>query len=89
LYEYHFPARIDELKKVAEIKTDSHGSFDFGSVPKGHYSLFIEVKGSDRMGGYFDVEVTDSVRATRSITIDVSPIHPDCTGGNEFVETKT
>jgi hypothetical protein len=32
--------------------------------------------------------VTDAVKATKNITIDVSPIHPDCTGGHEFVETK-
>jgi hypothetical protein len=41
------------------------------------------------MGGWFDVEVTDSVKATKSITIDVSPVHPDCTGGHEFIVTKS
>jgi hypothetical protein len=40
------------------------------------------------MGGRFDVEVTDSVRITKNVTIDVSPIAPDCTGGHEFIETK-
>jgi hypothetical protein len=68
---------------------DKAGSFDFGSIPKGHYSLAIQVKDSDRMGGWFDVEVTDAVRMTKSITIDVSPIHPDCTGGHEFIEAKS
>jgi hypothetical protein len=40
------------------------------------------------MGGFFEIEITDKVQATRSITIDMSPIHPDCTGGHEFLETK-
>ena len=88
LYEYRWPAKIGELKKVAVVKTDLHGNFDFGPTPKGHYFLQIDVKGSDRMGGLFDVEVTDKVKSTKSITIDVSPIHPDCTGGHEFIETK-
>ena len=89
LYEYHAPAKVAERKAVAVVKTDAHGNFDFGSIPKGHYSLVVEVKDSDRMGGFFDVEVTDAVRSTKSIIVDVSPIHPDCTGGNEFIETKS
>ncbi len=69
-------------------KTDSQGSFDFGTVPGGHYSLDVTVKGSDVMGGWFDVEVTDRVKPTESILIDVSPIEPDCTGGHELIEKK-
>jgi len=89
LYEYRFPAQLEERKKIAVVKTDKRGAFDFGSIPKGHYSLLIEVNGSDRMGGSFDVEVTDTVTTTKSITIDASPIRPDCTGGHEFIETKS
>jgi hypothetical protein len=88
LYEYRSSAKLEDLKKAAVIDTDSHGDFDFGEIPKGHYSLDISVKSSDRMGGRFDVEVTDSVRTTKNVTIDVSPIAPDCTGGHEFIETK-
>lgn len=88
LYEYR-TARLEELKKIAEVQSDEHGGFDFGSIPKGHYYLNIAVKDSDSLGGLFDVEVTDDVRATKSITIDVSPLHPDCTGGHEFIETKS
>jgi len=87
LYEYR-SAPLDQLKKVASLRTDVHGSFDFGAIPKGHYYLKITVEGSDRLGGLFDVEVTDSVKPTRTITIDVSPIHPDCKGGHEFIEKK-
>ena len=88
LYEYRFPTK-GELRKVAVASADSHGRFDFGLVPKGHYFLDVQVKGSDRMGGLFDVEVTDAVKTTKSVTIDVSPIMPDCTGGHEFIETKS
>ena len=75
LFEYRSAARLEELKRVAVVKADRKGRFDFGTIPKGHYSLAIQVSGSDRMGGWFDVEITDSVKATKSITIDVSPIH--------------
>jgi len=88
LYEYRPLAKVEDRKKIAVIKTDSHGNFDFGAVPKGHYSLDIGVKDSDRMGGWFDVEVTDTVKPTNNIVIDVSPIAPDCTGGHEFIENK-
>jgi len=87
LYEYR-SVRFEELKKVASVTTDSHGDFDFGSIPKGHYFLNVIVKDSDRLGGLFEVEVTEAVKATKSLTIDVSPIHPDCKGGHEFIETK-
>ena len=89
LYEYRSPPKVDDRKTVGAVKTDVHGNFDFGSIPKGHYSLLVEVKDSDRMGGFFDIEVTDAVKSTNAITIDVSPIYPDCTGGNEFIETKS
>ncbi len=89
LYGYRYPAKIEDLKVIAVIKADSRGTFDFGSIPKGHYVLDIDTNTSDRMGGSFDVEVTDAVRSTKDITIDVSPIHPDCTGGHEFIETKS
>ena len=87
LYEYR-SAGFDELKKVSAVTTDRHGDFDFGSIPKGHYFLNITVKGSDRLGGLFEVEVTDATKATKNITVDVSPIHPDCKGGHEFIESK-
>ena len=87
LYEYS-SARFEDLKKVVSVTTDRHGDFDFGPIPKGHYSLKIIVKDSDRLGGLFEVEVTDAAQTTKNITIDVSPIHPDCKGGHEFIETK-
>jgi hypothetical protein len=88
LYEYRWPAKIEPLNLIARVKTGSRGNFDFGSIAKGQYLLIISVKASDVMGGSFDVEVTDTVEATDSVTIDVSPIKPDCTGGHEFTEKK-
>ena len=84
-------AKIEELKRIAVIKTDSLGNFDFGTVPSGHYSLAIVVKdskGSDVMDDWFDVEITDKARSTESVLIDISPVAPDCTGGHEFIEKK-
>ncbi|HTS34074.1 MAG TPA: hypothetical protein VMH04_00300 [Candidatus Solibacter sp.] len=89
LYEYRAQARLEDRKRIAIIQADSKGYFDFGSIPKGHYSLHVGVKDSDRMGAWFDVEITDAVRTTKDITIDASPIHPDCTGCNEFIERKS
>lgn len=65
IYEYRFPAKVGDLKKIAVARTDRNGKFEFGTIPSGHYFLAIEVKGSDRMGGWFDVEVTGAVRATK------------------------
>jgi hypothetical protein len=94
LYEYHFLGKTADLtraeaaKEIATITADAHGNFDFGLVPNGHYSVGVNVKNSDRMGGLFYVEVTDKIKATDKIILDVSPINPDCTGGNEFIEKK-
>jgi len=88
LYEYRV-ANLEKLKKIASVATDKHGYFDFGLIPKGHYFLHIIVKDSDRLGGLFDVEITDAVKPTKNVEIDVSPIHPDCSGGHEFIETKS
>jgi len=88
LYEYPWSATVQDLKRIAEVKTNSKGTFDFGAVPDGHYSLGVSVQGSDSLGGWFPVEVTNKVGRTEEILLDVSPIHPDCTGGQEFNERK-
>ena len=87
LYEYRSPAKVKDLRMVAVTKTDGHGSFDFGAIPKGHYSRAIDVE-DHRMGAWFDVEVPDAVKPTRDIVVDVSPIAPNCQGGYEFIENK-
>jgi len=88
LYEYRLPATIEDLQLIAAVTTDAHGNFDFGQIPNGHYVLTVKAENPSLMGGFFEIEITDKVQATRSITIDMSPIHPDCTGGHEFLETK-
>jgi hypothetical protein len=53
-------------------------------VIPGHYILESEEKQWGRRDLY-DVEVKDLIHKTESITIDVSPSFPDCTGGHEFL----
>ena len=86
LYECRWPAKVEQLKRISTTKTDSDGKFDFGALPKGHYSLNINVKGSEV--DWFDIQVSNDVRPTESVLIDVSPVAPDCTGGHEFIEKK-
>lgn len=80
LYEYRSPgAAWDDGSLIKTVETDDRGSFDFGPLSIGHYTLRID--GNDS----FDVEVKGLPRVTDSVTIDVSPVHPDCTGGHEFI----
>ena len=76
LYEYGQPT--NKMSAVKTIETDDHGDFDFGPLQVGHYTLGIDDN------DFFDVEVKELPRMTVSVTIDVSPIHPDCKGGHEF-----
>jgi|SRR6266436_3909330 len=79
LYEYRWPrVRNDMPPIVKTLETDSKGAFDFGSLRTGHYTLAIDDEES------FDVEIKELPQVTESITIDVSPVYPDCTGGHEF-----
>ncbi len=84
LYKYEWPIeRPDKLVGVAHTRSDSSGYFNFGdSVPEGHYFLVIT---KSELSERFDVEITKKVKPTKSITIDVSPVYPDCKGGHEFV----
>jgi hypothetical protein len=72
LYEYRQP--WDETLVIKTVETNDHGRFDFGSLKFGHYTLRVD-------GDLFNVEIKDLPRQTESVTIDVSPIYPDCTGG--------
>ncbi len=80
LYEYRWPrTRNDVPPVIRTVETDSEGMFDFGPLKTGHYTLIIEDEDS------FDVEVKESAHVTESVTIDVTPVSPDCTGGHEFI----
>jgi hypothetical protein len=84
LYTYGWPMRNrSETPPIKTVTTDKNGSFDFGSVPIGHYTLVIERPAVD--GDFFDVEVNNRAAETSSVTIDVSPVDPDCKGGHEFM----
>jgi hypothetical protein len=77
---------LDKLPKpVARTRTDSKGWFDFGTVPRGRYTLIVR---SGELSDWFDVEVTPTVPATDYVKVDVSPNRPDCTGGHEFIVRK-
>ena len=79
LYEYRWPRwEWSGVPLVRTIETDNDGRFDFGPVKTGHYTLVVE-------NDHFDVEVKDLTHLTESVTIDVSPFYPDCTGGHEFI----
>ncbi len=85
VYKYHEPMRVEDLRPVAEAKTDSRGNFDLGTLARGHYSLEIAINGSGV--DWFDVEIANKVKATKNVLIDISPVAPDCSGGHEFIET--
>ena len=82
LYDYNQPfSWHSKPAAIARIQTNSAGEFEFGNIPEGHYRLEISGK---NLYDLFDVEITKKVPPTKSVTIDVSPIFPDCTGGHEF-----
>lgn len=87
LYVYQRPVSPrTHLQVVKTVQSDDHGWFDFGAVPSGHYRLVIQ--DGQYFSDWFDVEVRKLARTTHYVTIDVSPVSPDCSGGHTF-EVKT
>ena len=84
LYEYRGFLPVDGAPVVKTVKTGDYGDFDFGDVRAGHYTVVIEDKAWNSRD-YFDVEIRELRQSTKSITIDLSPNLPDCTGGHEFI----
>ncbi|MGC2697969.1 MAG: hypothetical protein WA738_19455 [Candidatus Angelobacter sp.] len=80
VYEYASP-RHKDAKPLARAVANSAGEFEFGTLKEGHYSLFIKGGG---MQDSFDIEITNKVPRTKEVTLDISPIFSDCTGGHEF-----
>jgi hypothetical protein len=80
LYEYpgHDPKN---RRLIKQVKTGIDGEFDFGMVPDGHYTLVIDTPGPSDS---FDVQVVQLPKRTGSVTVDISPVFPDCSGGHEF-----
>ncbi len=86
LYQYRRPIHSrEDMPFVKSIRAGSDGEFDFGSLPKGHYTLIVEIPEWNGAQEWFDVEIVERPRPTGSVLIDVSPVHPDCTGGHEFI----
>jgi len=84
LYEYCWPCEVRSLSPVKTVFTGTDGKFDFGILKPSHYSLIIEgEKGS--LSGWFQVEVKGTPKPKESETIDISPVYPDCTGGQQFI----
>jgi hypothetical protein len=80
LYEYRWPISRNNMPPVIKtVEADGEGMFDFGPLRTGHYILNIVDE------DWFDVEIKEQPQVTESVTIDVSPTYPDCTGGHEFI----
>lgn len=71
------------MKVVKTIESDDKGRFDFGTLQQGHYTLVIDWP--EAYSNWFDVEITDRVRPTASVKIDLTRTYPDCRGGHEFI----
>ncbi|HEY8715037.1 MAG TPA: carboxypeptidase-like regulatory domain-containing protein [Candidatus Acidoferrum sp.] len=83
LYRYQ-GGRDYHLPPIKSVVSDQNGRFDFGSVPIGHYTLFLGDASQD-YGDAFDVEVISSPQPQERLVIDISPVSPDCKGGREIV----
>jgi hypothetical protein len=83
LYDYRWPRSIRESRPVAVTRADENGRFDFGVLREGHYALVIDWP--TEYANPFDVEIKRLPAETSSVTIDVSPVDPDCSGGHEFI----
>ncbi len=84
LYKYVWPLKdVKQLREVAKVTADRSGNFDFGGfVPEGHY--FLGIRAGD-LSDWYDFEITNKAKPTKSVMIDISPSYPDCKGGHEFV----
>jgi hypothetical protein len=83
LYTYpEYASGIRVGHEVRSVGVDQKGYFDFGALAEGHYTLDIKGPGLNDM---YDVQITALPRPTSSVTIDVSPNYPDCTGGHVFI----
>jgi len=84
LYEYCWPCDVFSRGPVKSVVANGDGKFDFGSLKPGHYYLRIEDE-KGPLSAWFQVEVKGPQNPNESETIDISPVHPDCNGGHEFI----
>jgi hypothetical protein len=81
LYDYQGWSWKKDSKPLARTVSNSSGEFEFAALKEGHYTLGIK---GNALEAWFDIEITNKVPVTNQITIDISPIAPDCTGGHEI-----
>jgi len=85
VYEYRRPIHSrSDMPLIKATQADNRGSFDFGVLQPGHYTLIVDDDGWGH-SDWFDFEITKLPKETDSVTIDISPHFPDCKGGHEFV----
>jgi len=83
LREYRWPVQdTSKLRVIAQTKTGKNGEFDLSNAPDGHFFLDIDTPWGDDS---YSIQVAHHPQGNRSLLIDVSPVHPDCTGGHEFI----
>jgi hypothetical protein len=73
---------LSHPKLLAQTVSDKAGEFEFGTLKEGRYALHIKGSGMD---DWFAVEITNKALATKRIMVDISPIHPDCSGGHAIL----
>lgn len=84
LYDYCWPCDVWSHVPVKVVLTNADGKFDFGVLKPGHYYLRIDDENGS-LSDLFLVEVKGQPNPKESQTIDISPVHPDCSGGHEFI----
>jgi hypothetical protein len=84
LYVYCWPCDVGSLAPIKTVLTSADGRFDFGTLRPSHYYLRIEDEKSS-LSDWFEVEVREPPNPEESVMIDISPVHPDCSGGHEFI----
>ncbi len=84
LYDYRWPRKASDMVPLRSVVTDTDGKFDFGALSAGHYTLIVEEEKWPH-SDWFDVEVKGPPNPKESVTIDISPVTPDCKGGHEFI----
>lgn len=84
LYDYCWPCDVGSLAPVKTALTGADGRFDFGTLRPSHYYLRIEDE-KNSLSDWFEVELKEPPNPKESVMIDISPVHPDCSGGHEFI----
>jgi len=65
LYEYSQTKSLATRPKLKTVTADSHGNFDFGRIPPGHYTLTIREPAWNN-SDYFEVEIKSLPTPTAS-----------------------